>query len=359
MKITQVMLSDGWGGAERFFVELCAGLARSGHDLQVICRSSFGRAHMLDNIPGIKLVKVPARGNWDYISAGRMEKHIRSFCPQIIHCHLSRATWMAGLAGRKLKIPVVTTAHNRIKQKYFKDVDYFSTTTQDLKNYLIGCGVDGNRVKKIRNFYLFKPVDHPPPIVREPPVLISFGRFVPKKGYQYLIEAFAKFSSETTGSKLLIGGKGPLEDSLKKITIELDLEDKVEFCGWVEDTQGFLERGDIFVLPSLDEPFGIVVLEAMARGKPIVSTTASEPAEILDDATAYFAVPGDSQDLYEALCKANKDKAGRMKKAQCAIDLFKSKYTLEKILPVFMDYFSSIATGMDKRSEYAGGPSRK
>ncbi|MDF1526202.1 MAG: glycosyltransferase family 4 protein [bacterium] len=351
MKITQVMLSEGWGGAERLFVELCTGLARYGHDIQAICRSSFTRGDMLTGIPGIALVNVPARGNWDLLSARQIENSIRSFSPEIIHSHLSRATWMAGRAGKKLNIPVVTTTHNRIKPKYFKNVDYFSTITEDLKRYLVGFGVDEDRVKTIPNFSRFTPVAAPPAIVREPPVFISFGRFVQKKGYRYLIEAFARFSSEWASSKLLIGGSGPLEGTLTGLVMDLGLGDNVEFTGWVEDAEEFLQRGDIFVLPSLDEPFGIVVLEAMARGKPIVSTVTSGPAEILDDSTAYFARPGDSQDLYETMRTAAEDDTGRALKAQRALDLFKSNYTLEKILPVFMDYYSSLAADMTKGSE--------
>ena len=356
MKITQVMLSGGWGGAERLFVELCTGLARSGHEVQAICRSSFARGSMLSAIPGIALKTVPARGNWDFLSAKRIEKSILSFSPQVIHSHLSRATWMAGKAGKKLDIPVVTTTHNRIKSKYFKDVDYFSTITEDLRHYLIDCGINEDRVKTIPNFSRFTPVSFPPPITREPPVFISFGRFVQKKGYRHLIEAFARFSSERVLSKLLIGGNGPLEDTLRNLAMDLGLKDQVEFCGWVEDVEEFLQRGDIFVLPSLDEPFGIVVLEAMARGKPIVSTVTSGPAEILDDSTAYFARPGDSQDLYEAMSTAAEDSTGRDQKAQRALDIFKSKYTLEKILPIFTDYYSSIASGMTRESENPKNP---
>lgn len=345
------MLSEGWGGAERLFMELCTGLAQRGHEVQVVCRSSFLRGRTLVDIPGIMLVNVPARGNWDLMSARNIEKAVKSFSPDIIHAHLSRATWMAGRAGKKLNIPVVTTTHNRIKPKYFKKVGYFTTITDDLKRYLISCGIEEGRVKKIPNFSLFTPVASPPAIVREPPVFISFGRFVQKKGYRHLIEGFARLASETASPKLLIGGSGPLEDTLKDLVSDLGLEDRVEFCGWVEDAEVFLQKGDIFVLPSLDEPFGIVVLEAMARGKPIVSTVTSGPAEILDDSTAYFARPGDSQDLYEAMVAASEDKTGRAQKAQRALDLFKSKYTLEKILPVFLDYYSSIAAGMSDRSE--------
>ena len=98
---------------------------------------------------------------------------------------------------------------------------------------------------------------------------------------------------------------------------------------------------------------GVALETVLARGKPIVSTVTSRPAEILDSSTAYFARPGDSQDLYGAICKATEDDRGRNLKAQKALDLFKSKYTLEKILPVFMDYYSFMAASMTKGSKHS------
>lgn len=342
MKITQMMFSEGWGGAERFYVEFCSALSEAGHEVQAVCRSSFSKINMLMGIPGIRVEPVPARGNWDLLSLRLAERRIGSFSPGIIHSHLTRATWMAGRVGRKLGIPVVATTHNRIKPKYFRNIDYFSTITEDLGHYLASCGVPEERIRTIPNFSRFTPAGSPPAIVRDPPVFVSFGRFVPKKGYRHLIEAFSRISSEYKPARLLLGGSGPLDGTLRTLSSGLGLDGKVEFRGWVEDTRAFLDEGDIFVLPSLDEPFGIVILEAMARGKPIVSTATSGPCEILDESTAYMVRPGDSLDLYQALRKAIEDRAGRTLKARRALDLFKSKYTLEKTLPLFIDYYTDI-----------------
>ena len=98
--------------------------------------------------------------------------------------------------------------------------------------------------------------------------LTALGRFVKKKGFDTLLEAFASLRKESN-VKLTIGGDGPERNALKQLAMDLDISDKVEFVGWVEDVAEFLSGSDLFVLPSREEPFGIVILEAMAVGIPL------------------------------------------------------------------------------------------
>ena len=102
-------------------------------------------------------------------------------------------------------------------------------------------------------------------------------------------------------AKIILGGDGPEKSALEKLAADLDINDSVTFSGWVDDVPDFLAQGPIFVLPSLDEPFGIVVLEAMAQGKIIVSTRSQGPREILDDTTAYLCPTDDPTALADAL----------------------------------------------------------
>lgn len=342
MKITEIMLSEGWGGAERLFVELCTGLAAAGHELQVICRPGFVRGEALCGVTGITYISIPARGKWDLLSLLRMKRAIAAFAPQLIHAHLVRATWMAGHIGRRLQIPTVTTTHNQIKAKHFGKIDYFTTITRRLGSYLQQQGIAAERIRYIPNFSLFTPVPAPAPRRSGAPVFISLGRFVNKKGYRYLIEAFARLVQEIGPARLLIAGSGPHEADLKSLVNDLGLADDVEFLGWVDDTEGLFAAGDIFVLPSLDEPFGIVLLEAMAKGKPIVTTRTGGPLDLLDASLAYFVAPGDADDLARGMVVAARDPRGCMERAQKSLELYRAKYTRDAVLPEFIDFFTTI-----------------
>ncbi len=104
-------------------------------------------------------------------------------------------------------------------------------------------------------------------------IVFSLGRLVEYKGYEYLIRAAKKLDSSY---QIVIGGKGPLEDSLTKLIQELGLEDKVQLAGFISDEElpAYYEACDIFCLSSIQktEAFAIVQIEAMSCGKPVIST---------------------------------------------------------------------------------------
>ena len=81
--------------------------------------------------------------------------------------------------------------------------------------------------------------------------------------------------------KAKLGGSGPEDLALRKMASDYGLHDVLEFTGWVEDRTAFLSAIDLFVLPSYHEPFGIVLIEAMAHGKPCITTATEGPCEII------------------------------------------------------------------------------
>jgi len=103
-------------------------------------------------------------------------------------------------------------------------------------------------------------------------IVFSLGRLVEYKGYEYLIKA-AQYLDENY--QIIIGGKGPLMESLTNLIAELGVQEKVTLLGFVEDDDipGYFETCDIFCLSSIwkTEAFAIVQIEAMSCGKPVIS----------------------------------------------------------------------------------------
>lgn len=96
----------------------------------------------------------------------------------------------------------------------------------------------------------------------------------PEKGVDLLIEAFARVHADDPSTRLLIGGSGGEESRLRSLVTDLDLEDSVEFVGFVprEEIGAFYGRIDAFVLPSRSETMGVAQIEALASGVPVIST---------------------------------------------------------------------------------------
>lgn len=111
-------------------------------------------------------------------------------------------------------------------------------------------------------------------------IVMTCGRMVERKGFQYLVSAMPGIVSRMADAKLIIIGDGPQKTKLQALASSLGVTDKVVFCGFVsaEDLPGYYAACDVFVLPSITDNWGdtegsgTTVLEAMATGKPVIGT---------------------------------------------------------------------------------------
>jgi glycosyltransferase involved in cell wall biosynthesis len=143
------------------------------------------------------------------------------------------------------------------------------------------------RARKDRIVTILNPVFFPPaaqvPSEEElrmrAPTLLAVGRFVPEKSFVTLIRAFAQL--ERPSAKLIILGKGPEEAVLRAEIARLGLGQRVLLPGYSTEPWAYYESAKCLVLSSVSEPFGNVVVEALAFGLPVVATACSGPQEIL------------------------------------------------------------------------------
>lgn len=350
MKITQLMLTKGFGGAERYFLDLSLALADAGFEVQTVCHSLFQKRDFLARDPRIRLTAVNVRSTWDPWARFQITREVRAFAPDLIHAHLARGARLGGRVAHKLGLPCTVKIHNYVNLKYYRHVDHFIATTTDQQSYLIRHGIPPSRIVVIPNFSSMLPADCVRDRIPSEPVFVTLGRMVTKKGFELLLDAFARYLASGDRSRLLIGGQGPNHPALIEHTRRLGIGDQVEFSGWVDDVGAFLARGDVFILPSLDEPFGIVVLEAMAAGLPIIATRTQGPREILDDSTAYFVPIGDSEALKNALHEAVSNPEATLAKASAALQRFRSHYAKNAVIPRIVALYQSLTrhTGVER-----------
>ncbi|MBT7237949.1 glycosyltransferase family 4 protein [Candidatus Woesearchaeota archaeon] len=185
---------------------------------------------------------------------------------------------------------------------------YSSAKKQGCKKEIkiIPHGVNSQKAKSIdiRKKYNIKKNDK---------IIFSLQRLHERKGLKYLILAASKIKYKNI--KFIIGGKGPELNNLKKLTRKLKLEDKIKFLGYIpeEDMINFYKKSDLFVLPSLYEGFGIVYIDALINGLPIVTTKCGGSEVMVNDSNGIMVKPKDSEQLANAIAKAlnkkwNKDK---------------------------------------------------
>jgi glycosyltransferase involved in cell wall biosynthesis len=333
MKITQIMLASGFGGAERYFTDLSVALAGRNHKVQVICNEHFQALEKFGYVPGITVKSLNVMGWWDPVASYRIKHAIREYSPDVVHAHLSRAAHIAGRAIRDLNIPLVVKTHNYVNMKYFRNVNCFIATTADQQRYLLEHNVSEEKIVVIPNFSLLPCVETAKPRISDHVTFVSYGRMVRKKGFDILLRSFQKLCDSGINARLKLGGEGPERDFLQKLAKKLGIEDRVIFYGWINDVGEFLADTDIFVLPSTDEPFGIVILEAMSHGIPIITTSTRGPSEILNNDLAYFVRAGDDLALSEMMRYVTVNREDAMLKAQRSLERYKKEYSGEIVIP--------------------------
>ncbi|MGB9791707.1 MAG: glycosyltransferase family 4 protein [Thermacetogeniaceae bacterium] len=309
------------GGLSQHVADLSAALARIGEDVHVVTCAAPG-APEAEVIGGVHVYRVdpyhlPAL---DFITwvlqlnlsmAERAVSLISSGCAfDLVHAH----DWLVAFAGRVLKhayrLPLIATIHateygrngglHNDLQRYISDVEWWLTyeawrvivcsryMEDELKRIfqlpgdkirVVPNGVDLRRYQRVEAKELSRGLFAAP----GEKIVLYVGRLVHEKGAHLLIEAVPKILYRYPKAKFVIAGKGPAADYLKGKARQLGVEGRVCFTGYVDDaTRDFLYRqADVAVFPSLYEPFGMVVLEAMAARAPVVVSDVGGLSEIV------------------------------------------------------------------------------
>jgi len=169
------------------------------------------------------------------------------------------------------------------------------------------------------------------------------GRLVPYKGVEYLIKAYAKVKVSVKDAVLVIAGSGPLEDELKKMACDLKAEDALFVKAADDEIPEYYAACDVFVLPSVtrQEAFGIALLEAMASGKPTITTNISGMPYVVGDAGITVS-PRDADALSSAIIAILSDQnlAKELgKKGRERVEKeFRKEIVAEKILKAYHSY---------------------
>jgi len=123
------------------------------------------------------------------------------------------------------------------------------------------------------------------------PLIVSIARLEAEKDIATLIDAMMSVIVEIPSAKCMIVGDGQLRQALKRQIDQAHLRSNVALLGYRSDASAILNAADLFVLPSLAEPFGLVLLEAMSLAKPVIATRVGGPIEIVDDGRTGALVP--------------------------------------------------------------------
>ena len=338
MNILVIIPTLGYGGAERLIVTLLPKLMDRGSKIKVCTLNSpLNLASELEK-EGISIVNLELKHRWSIVEALiKLYKEIKVFKPDIIWGHLYFGILYSRLVSIFFpNLKVISVLHDSIYGDYntsglwykFRNLIYKKTKYLDnqtiavshtvkldyedffgWKNIkLIYNAIDLNKIDlSIVNSHSLSMTKSKFNIDDNDLLIIVPGRLDKRKGHQYFIEAIKKLNS-TTGIKfkVLFAGDGPLKEDLVTHVKDCKVNNQIIFTGNLNQETLFqvIKVSDLVVIPSLQEPFGIVAIEAMYLEKPLIVTKVDGLKEITTDKIDAIQVPiKDSKAIAEGIIK--------------------------------------------------------
>ncbi len=335
MRIVNVMISRVKGGIEQAFLNYTEALKLHNHQILAVVDTHCKMLQGLQNLNPDSVLRVPFM-HYNWLLVPYLYFKLKKFAPDLIIVHNKKAVPIFKAVARLLGAKIVAVSHNP-KFRHIDKCDGIFTITDYQRDIFIQKGYPAERIFTIPNLIKIER-KFVPQAFRQPPIIGTMGRFDPMKGFPDFIEALAKLKKRGIEFKAIIGG-APQDayraeyEKICEIIKQNNLENEVELIGWVQDKTEFFKNIDVFVLPSRFEPFGIVLLEAMLHGKPIVSSLAEGPAEIFahNSDAAYLFNAGDVAAMTEQLRQAIQNPTVAVQTAQKGYELCVRNYSLEVV----------------------------
>ena len=341
-KVMHIITRLDMGGSAQNTLLTCSGLAGKydiilAHGLSLESNMTASERGILNSQvesarqKGVKFLLIPGLVRridpfYDFGAGVTLLKHVRREKPDLVHTHSAKAGILGRLAAKLTGVPlIVHTPHGHVFYGHFgpaasrlflliergfdtitdhvialtegekKDYITFSVSRPQ-KIHTIHSGVDIDRFKpgRIDTAALKKQLG----FSEKSLVVGTIGWLLPIKGPVFLLDAMTRIWGKKIDALLVYVGKGELEDKLKKEAFRRGVGDRVFFLGWRSDVNHIMQLFDVFVLPSLNEGMGRVLVEAMAAAKPVVASEVGGIPDLVRHGQNGFLVdPGDSKGL--------------------------------------------------------------
>ncbi|MDD5259918.1 MAG: glycosyltransferase family 4 protein [bacterium] len=299
-------------------------------------------------------------GEWDILAVRRLRQMIRNLKVNILHCHDSHAHtigFLATLGMDNCKLIVTrrvdfSIGNNLInKFKYKNSVDRFIAVSNGVKKVLELGGIDRARITVVHdgieiNNFLCR--DKATNLYREfgldpaKPVIGNIAALAPHKDQRTLLQAAKIVLEQIPEAQFLVVGTGALEEELKQLAADLEIQERVKFTGFRSDVPQILTILNIFAVSSHLEGLGSSTLEAMAAGLPIVATRTGGIPEIVENSINGILVPPrDSAALAKGIIELLRDNKRREKMGNASLQMVKN-FSVDKMVEGNVAVYSQV-----------------
>ena len=349
------------GGAETQLVELVNSLPAEQFEKHILSyRIGDGLKDDIDS-GEVKTFELRRRRRLDFGLGKEIGRIIDEHEIDIVHCTMRNALLFGYLAMRfskrkpKLIVAVHSTRNINLRVdianllvyrpilKRCSQVWFVSTTQKNLwvrrmpfltrKAVTIHNGIDLDEFEPSRLQSDGQALRATLGIPEDEPVLCCIAGFRPVKLHSVLIDAFSRLRAKGYSCRLLLAGRGALEQALRDQVKALDLDGSVEFLGVLPDVRAVLAASDCMLLVSAAETFSMAMLEAMAMEVPVITTSVGGAAEAIDDGISGFLVrPHDISELTEKIAELLNDNARRQEMGKRAREAVVDQFSATRMI---------------------------
>ncbi len=342
MRIVQVVSSTARSGSEGHVRTLARVLRDRGHELTLVCPHNPWLGEGLEDVEVVQADFRAVLGREAHQALARVLAGQRA---DVLHAHLSRAGYVSLFAGWRNRIPVLLSVHTETREPLYRLAAHgrnrLIAVSGYIRDVLISQGVPSNRIRV---------VPHGTPIAEAPPsavpdvlppgkqILCLVGRICPEKGQLVAIQAMPEVTAHHPNAHLVCVGRdtGGFQALLEREAARLGVGGSLTFVPHWENVASLFDASEIALLPSVIESFGLVVLEAMARGRPVIVSPAGALPELVTHGESGLIVPNEPHQWALAICRLLGDPAW----AECI-----GKRGREKALSEFS--LDAMATGIE------------
>ncbi len=351
MRILHVSSSRIFSGTERHIADLCRGLAERGHEIHMALRPTNEWEGRLDFLPPERLLHTSIRNSFGMFNASRIGRYLKDSDIDVIHAHVARDYIASAVAARMSdKTRFVLTRHMLGHLKPFhrlalRNVDaaiavsaavseQLEHTFARKKIHLILNGLsvmpgggDGQAGREFRQFHSISP---------DVPLVGTLGELRPAKGQLDFILAAGEVAKVFPDCRFVVAGVDHTADKrfkreLKRLARVLGIDDKILWLEWLDDTAPLFAAIDVFVSPSHSESFGLAILEAMARGKPVAATDTDGAKELLGKVGRVF--PAESPvEMASSINLLLRDKDERITMGDALRQIANERFSVERMV---------------------------
>ena len=318
LRIAHLNTEHTWRGGEQQVLSLATRLARRGHDNIIVARKASPLAKR-SREAGIETREISPLGELDFLSAWRLSRFLVARKIGIIHAHAPHATALAAFCAGFSGLPALTTRRVDfpLRQNAFTRWKYARmcrvvAISGAIMKVLQENGLPPAKTLMVRSGIDFERLDRATRKERSdlgiPAGAVLIGQvaaLAPHKDQATFLRAIALLKGRIPGLRVAMVGEGSLEDHLKSLAKQLDIDDLVTFYGFQEDALGICKAFDYFCLSSKTEGLGTALIDAMALRIPVIATAAGGiPELVVNRETGYLAQVENPSSLAEAILEA-------------------------------------------------------